>query len=66
MLQDLVDQHMRDSRERPVMQMVMGGKFAVQIICRNVPFRSEKEEDFYQVFCFLCLVLCILFLNRQH
>lgn len=34
----------------PAMQTVMGGKFAQQIICRTVNFRSEKEEDFYQVF----------------
>ena len=31
------------------MQLVMGGKFAQQIICRSVAYRSEKEEDFYQV-----------------
>ena len=31
------------------MQMVMGGKFAQQIICRSHAYRSEKEEDFYQV-----------------
>jgi hypothetical protein len=48
-LQDLVDQQMRDLGVPPAMQTVMGGKFSVQIICRNVNFRSEKEEDFYQV-----------------
>ena len=48
-LQDLVDQQMRDNKEKPVMQLVMGGKFAQQIICRSVAYRSEKEEDFYQV-----------------
>ena len=31
------------------MQAVMGGKFAQQIICRSVSYRSEKEEDFFQV-----------------
>ena len=31
------------------MQAVIGGKFAQQIICRGVPYRSEKEEEFYQV-----------------
>ena len=50
-LQDLVDQQMRDNKEKPVMQLVMGGKFAQQIICRSVAYRSEKEEDFYQVRC---------------
>ena len=33
------------------MQAVIGGKFAQQIICRGVPYRSEKEEEFYQVLC---------------
>lgn len=33
---------------KPAMQLVMGGKFAQQIICKSVAFRSEKEEDFYQ------------------
>ncbi len=31
------------------MQAVIGGKFAQQIICKGVPYRSEKEEEFYQV-----------------
>ena len=48
-VQDLVDQHLRDTKQRPVMQSVMGGKFAQQIICKGVPFRSEKVEDFFQV-----------------
>ena len=30
------------------MQEVMGGTFAQQIICRSVPHRSEKDEEFYQ------------------
>ena len=30
------------------MQAVLGGKFAQQIICRNLPYRSEKHEDFFQ------------------
>lgn len=47
--QDLVDQHLRERKETPAMQAVMGGAFAQQIICRSVPYRSEKEEDFYQV-----------------
>ena len=40
---------MNDNKEKPVMQLVMGGKFAQQIICKGLPFKSEKEEDFYQV-----------------
>jgi len=30
------------------MQAVLGGKFAQQVICRGVPFRSEKQDDFFQ------------------
>ncbi|KAK9822778.1 hypothetical protein WJX74_007862 [Apatococcus lobatus] len=48
-LQDLVDQHLRDTKQQPVMQSVMGGKFAQQIICKGVPFRSEKVEEFFQM-----------------
>ena len=47
--QDLVDQHLRERKETPAMQAVMGGTFAQQIICKSVSYRSEKEEDFYQV-----------------
>lgn len=48
-VQDLIDQHMRDNTGKPVMQLVMGGKFAQQIICKGLPYKSEKEEEFYQV-----------------
>ena len=48
-MQDLVDQHLRDNKEHAAMQEVMGGTFAQQIICRSVPHRSEKDEEFYQV-----------------
>ncbi|BDA41234.1 probable ubiquitin carboxyl-terminal hydrolase FAF-X [Coccomyxa sp. Obi] len=48
-LQDLVDQHLRGRKETPAMQAVMGGTFAQQIICKSVNYRSEKEEDFYQI-----------------
>ena len=48
LLQDLVDQHLRDNKEHAAMQEVMGGTFAQQIICRSVPHRSEKDEEFYQ------------------
>ena len=47
-MQDLVDQHLRDNKEHAAMQEVMGGTFAQQIICRNLPYRSEKHEDFFQ------------------
>ena len=46
--QDTVDQHLTDRKEVPAMQAVLGGKFAQQIICRNLPYRSEKHEDFFQ------------------
>ena len=49
LVQDTADQYLRDRRLTPVMQAVIGGKFAQQIICRGVPYRSEKEEEFYQV-----------------
>ena len=48
-MQDLIDQQMQDTKQKPVMQLVMGGKFAQQIICKGLPYKSEKEEDFYQV-----------------
>ena len=44
-----MDQHLRGRKETPAMQAVMGGTFAQQIICKSVNYRSEKEEDFYQV-----------------
>ena len=44
-----MDQHLRERKETPAMQAVMGGTFAQQIICKSVSYRSEKEEDFYQV-----------------
>lgn len=50
-MQDLVDQHLRDNKEHAAMQQVMGGTFAQQIICRSVPHRSEKDEEFYQASC---------------
>ena len=43
-----MDQHLRDNKEHAAMQEVMGGTFAQQIICRSVPHRSEKDEEFYQ------------------
>lgn len=49
MLQDIADQYLRDRSLTPVLQAVIGGKFAQQIICKGLPYRSEKEEEFYQV-----------------
>ena len=49
MLQDIADQYLRDRSLTPVLQAVIGGKFAQQIICTGLPYRSEKEEEFYQV-----------------
>jgi hypothetical protein len=40
---------MRDAGATPAMQAVMGGKFAQQIVCKSINYRSEREEDFYQV-----------------
>ncbi|GFR40524.1 hypothetical protein Agub_g1093, partial [Astrephomene gubernaculifera] len=48
-LQDAVDSHLRSTGQPPAMQAVMGGKFAAQVICRDVPYRSEREEEFYQI-----------------
>ena len=48
-VQDTADQYLRDRRLPPIMQAVIGGKFAQQIICRGLPYRSEREEEFYQV-----------------
>lgn len=47
--QDIADQYLRDRQLTPVLQAVIGGKFAQQIICKGLPYRSEKEEEFYQV-----------------
>lgn len=47
--QDTADQYLRDRRLTPVLHAVIGGKFAQQIICKGLPYRSEKEEEFYQV-----------------
>ena len=47
--QDIADQYLRDRSLTPVLQAVIGGKFAQQIICKGLPYRSEKEEEFYQV-----------------
>lgn len=49
LMQDTADQYLRDRRLDPVLQAVIGGKFAQQIICKGVPYQSEKEEEFYQV-----------------
>lgn len=49
MVQDIADQYLRDRSLTPVLQGVIGGKFAQQIICKGLPYRSEKEEEFYQV-----------------
>lgn len=48
-MQDSIDSHLRASGQTPAMQAVMGGKFVQQIICKDVPYRSEREEEFYQI-----------------
>ena len=47
-LQDTLDQYLQDRKLQPVMQAVIGGKMAQQIICKSVDYQSEKEEEFYQ------------------
>ena len=48
-LQDFVDQHLISTQQVPAIQRAMGGRFAQQIICRGHNFKSEREEDFYQI-----------------
>lgn len=39
------------------MQAQFGGTLATRIVCRGVPYRSEKDEDFVQVlwlYCAMC------------
>uniref|UniRef100_A0A061RL24 Ubiquitin carboxyl-terminal hydrolase 9/24 n=2 Tax=Tetraselmis sp. GSL018 TaxID=582737 RepID=A0A061RL24_9CHLO len=48
-LQDLVDQQLSDARQLKVMKETMGGKFAQQVICRGVSYRSETEQDFMSI-----------------
>lgn len=43
-----MDQHQRDRKRQPIMQAQFGGKLTTQIVCRSVPYRSEKDEDFVQ------------------
>ena len=56
--QDLVDQHLRAQRLPPIMQAVMGGVCVQQIICRGVPYRSEREEEFFQARVCCCVCVC--------
>lgn len=44
-----MDQHLISSRQLPAIQRVMGGRFVQQVICRGHDFKSEREEDFYQI-----------------
>lgn len=60
MIQDTADQYLRDRKLPPVLQAVIGGKFAQQIICKGVPYRSEKEEDFYQVLQLSCMSVSVI------
>ncbi len=47
--QDSVDSHLRGTGQVPALASVFGGKFVQQIISREGPHRSEREEEFYQV-----------------
>lgn len=33
----------------PALSSVMGGRFAQQVICKGLPYRSEREEEFLQI-----------------
>ncbi|KAI8477153.1 MAG: hypothetical protein J3K34DRAFT_455469 [Monoraphidium minutum] len=46
---DCVDSHLQSARCTPALQSVMGGRFAQQVICRGLPYRSEREEEFLQI-----------------
>ena len=48
-MQDTVDQHLRSVQMTPIMQAQFGGTLCTRIICRGLPYRSHKEEDFVQV-----------------
>ena len=41
-----MDAHCNKIRLAPVLERVVGGKFAQQVICRDCPHRSEREEHF--------------------
>lgn len=44
-----MDSHLRSVRQPAVLQSSMGGRFVQQIICRDIEYRSEREEEFYQI-----------------
>lgn len=46
-----MDTHLRSTSQVPAMCAVLGGRFAQQIICREGPYRSEREEEFLQISC---------------
>ena len=48
-MQDTVDQHLKAVQMVPIMQAQFGGTLGTRIICRGLPHRSHKEEDFVQV-----------------
>lgn len=44
-----MDVHLKECQQPAVLQAAMGGKFVQQIICRDVDFRSERDEEFCQI-----------------
>lgn len=48
-LQDGVDAHMRSVGSPLAMSAVLGGTFAQQVICREGPYRSERDDEFLQI-----------------
>jgi len=47
--QDGVDAHMRSVGSPLAMSAVLGGTFAQQVICREGPYRSERDDEFLQI-----------------
>eukprot|EP00798_Chlamydomonas_sp_ICE-L_P003511 gene3511-13582_t len=48
-LQDFVDQQLHSTGQTAAIHACMGGTFAQQIICQGIDYRSEREDEFYQI-----------------
>lgn len=44
-----MDSHLQRVGCTPALSSVMGGGFAQQVICKGLPYRSEREEEFLQI-----------------
>jgi hypothetical protein len=49
-LQDCVDQQLRAMQQTPAIQSVMGGRFAMQIICKDVEYRWGGAWQVHVIF----------------